>query len=547
MAAERNGVHAESSQTRLLDPARQRGVLIILSAAALMVTYVETMIIPGIENFRTFYDNAPLSTVTWILSSYLLVGVAFTPIAGKLGDIYGKKRVLVWILSVYFVAVTVAGFSPNIGAAFGMDRANQLYLLIGIRGVQGVGMAMFPLAFALIGEEFARDRVAQAQSIVSAMFSAGASIGLFGGAWITHNYGWQLTYHTVIPVALIVLVLTVFYLEESRVRLRQTLDIPGSVTLALLLAFFLLGLTQGPSWGWTNWTGTHLGGVPWGVPEFFALAVAFLLAFIAVERAARAPIVAFAKLVERNILLANVIGFFAGIGMFMMFVGIVTRAESPVPLGLGKTALDFGYYSLPTTVANMILAPVIGQSMRKTGPKFPLILGSALIVLGGLFLALNSDSVIDLILGPIPIMTGTIAIFIGMINLVVVSSKPQETGIQTGMNLTFRNLGTSIGPILAATILASVLTVYYPGTPEQFSAFGNSAFQWIFLLIALFGVTAFVLSLFIRNFRFLGGGERVEADWIGRPHAAPTPTAPTESPTIAAAVRPETTTASPAR
>ncbi|MCI4339689.1 MAG: MFS transporter, partial [Thermoplasmata archaeon] len=513
------------STRHALDPARQRGVLIILSAAALMVTYVETMIIPGIGSFETFYGS-PLTTVSWILSSYLLVGVAFTPIAGKLGDIYGKKRVLVGLLAVYFVAVTFAGFSPNIGDAVGMSRANELYLLIGIRGVQGVGMAMFPLAFALIGEEFAPERVAQAQSIVSAMFSAGASIGLFGGAWITHNYGWQVTYHTVIPVALIVLVLTLVYLEESRIRLRQSIDVPGSLTLALLLAFFLLALTQGPTWGWGNWQGATLGGVPLGAPEFFLLSAVFLVAFIAVERAARTPIVAFAKLVERNILLANVIGFFAGIGMFMMFVGIVARAEAPVPVGLGKTALDFGYYSLPTTLANMVLAPVIGQSMRRTGPKFPLLLGSALIVLGGLFLAFNNDQPIDLILGPIPIMTGTIAIFIGMINLVVVSSRPEETGIQTGMNLTFRNLGTSIGPVLAATLLASILTVYRAGTPFAFSAPGNLAFEWIFLLIALFGAVAFGLSLLIRNFRFVGRGQKVEANWIGRPTGAGAPGAP---------------------
>ena len=156
-----------------LDPARARAVLIILAAAALMVTYVETMIIPGLTRFQTFYDNAPLSSVTWILSAYLLVGVAFTPIAGKLGDIYGKKRVLVAILSVYFVAVTLAGFSPNIGDAIGMTRPNELYLLIGIRAVQGIGMAMFPLAFALIGEEFPQQRVADAQGIVSAMFAPG--------------------------------------------------------------------------------------------------------------------------------------------------------------------------------------------------------------------------------------------------------------------------------------------------------------------------------------------------------------------------------------
>jgi MFS family permease len=129
-------------------------------------------------------------------------------------------------------------------------------------------------------------------------------------------------------------------------------------------------------------------------------------------------------------------------------------------------------------------------------------------------------------------MKGTFGIFMGMINLVVVSSKPQETGIQTGMNLTFRNLGTSIGPVLSATILASVLTTYYAGTPAQFSAPGDSAFEWIFLLIALFGVVALALSLFIRNFRFVGRGQRVAANWIGRPFETPPP-APAEAPAFA--------------
>lgn len=514
-----------------LDPARQRGVLIILSAAALMVTYVETMIIPGLHSFVTFYDNAPLSTVTWILSSYLLVGVAFTPIAGKLGDIYGKKRVLVAILAVYFVAVTCAGFSPNIGAAIGMSRPDQLYLLIGIRGVQGVGMAMFPLAFALIGEEFAKEKVAQAQSIVSAMFSAGASIGLFGGAWITQNFGWQLTYHTVIPIALLVLVLTVLYLEESRVRLRQQLDVPGSLTLALFLAFFMLGLTEGSTWGWGNWSGATLAGIPLGGPEFFVLSLVFLAAFVLIELSSARPIIDFAKIAEHNILLASVVGFFAGLAMFMMFVGIVARAEYPAPIGLGKTALDFGYYSLPTTFTNIIVAPIVGTQMRRTGPKFPILLGAGLIVIGGLFLAAYNTAVIDLILGPIPIMTGIIMIFIGMINLVVVSSRPEETGVQTGMNLTIRNLGTAIGPVAAATILTSVATVYYRGTPYQFSGPTAGAFQDIFLLIALFGLVAFVFGLMIRNFRFMGRGRRVEAGWLGRPHTVPAvPGAPTSAP-----------------
>ncbi|HUI38163.1 MAG TPA: hypothetical protein VLY85_00870, partial [Thermoplasmata archaeon] len=224
------------------------------------------------------------------------------------------------------------------------------------------------------------------------------------------------------------------------------------------------------------------------------------------------------------ILLSNSVGFFAGIAMFLMFVGIVARAEAAPPVGLGKTPLEFGYYSLPTTVVNMIAAPFIGRSISRTGPKVPMLLGGALVVLGGLFLAFNNSTPLDLILGPIPIMTGIIMIFIAMINVIVLSSKPQDTGVQTGMNLTFRNLGTSIGPVAGSTILASVLATYtvtevVPGVgpvPVHFQAPGAAAFQMIFLLIAAIGTIAFLLALPLRNFRFLADGTRV-----GGPSEAP--------------------------
>jgi MFS family permease len=499
-----------------LDASRRRGILLILSAAALMVTYVETMIIPGLVRFQTFYGNAPYTSVTWILSAYLLVGVAFTPIAGKLGDIYGKKRVLVAILAVYFVAVTMAGFSPNLGDAIGMTRPNELYLLIGIRAVQGVGMAMFPLAFAMIGEEFPKPEVAQAQGIVSAMFSAGASIGLFGGAWVTQTFGWQLTYHTVIPIAALVLALTIVYLHESRVRLNQPIDVPGSVLLGLALTFFLLGLTEGPSVGWGSWSGISLAGLHFGTLDLFALAAISFAAFALWEQRTKLPIVDFAKLAERNILLANLIGLLAGVAMFLLFVGVVARAEAAAPVGLGKSPLDFGFYSLPTTLTNMVMAPFVGRWVGKSGPKWPMALGGLLILGGGLLFLAANDQVIDLIVFTIPVMSGIIILFIAMINLVVVSSKPAETGVQTGMNLTFRNLGTSIGPVAGSTILASVLTTFYLHLPGPggvtivvpFQAPGTSAFNLIFGLIAALGAGCVLLALAVRNFRYLADGTR---------------------------------------
>ncbi len=115
-----------------------------------MVTYVETMVLPAFSNFESFFQVTDASTIAWILSAYLLVGVVVTPIFGKLGDIYGKKRMLLVAMAVYTVAVSIAGFTPNIGAAFGLTRPNQIYVLIAVRALQGVGMAMFPLGFAML-------------------------------------------------------------------------------------------------------------------------------------------------------------------------------------------------------------------------------------------------------------------------------------------------------------------------------------------------------------------------------------------------------------
>ncbi|MGI0155906.1 MAG: MFS transporter, partial [Thermoplasmata archaeon] len=114
-------------------------VLLILAGMAIMVTYVETMVLPAFTNFESFFHVTTASTIAWILSAYLLVGVVVTPIFGKLGDIYGKKRVLLVAMGVYAVAVSVAGFTPQIGAAFGVSLPNQIYVLIAVRAVQGVG------------------------------------------------------------------------------------------------------------------------------------------------------------------------------------------------------------------------------------------------------------------------------------------------------------------------------------------------------------------------------------------------------------------------
>ncbi|MCI4351398.1 MAG: MFS transporter [Thermoplasmata archaeon] len=500
-----------------LDPARARLVLLILSGAALMVTYVETMVVPALVRFQIFFDHPPISTVAWILSAYLLVGVVSTPIFGKLGDLYGKKRILVVVMSVYAVAVTFAGFTPDIASAAGISRGNAIYLLILVRGVQGLGMAMFPLAFAMVGEEFPPNKVAGAQGAISAMFAAGAGLGLAGGAYLTQTLGWQFTYHSVIPVAILMVILTIVYLRESRVRLQAKLDIPGATLLGGALATFLVALSEGGYWGWTNWSAASVGGLAFGVPDFFVLAIAFTVAFLLWEPRARAPIVDFVRLAERNIAISNAVAVTAGAAMFLIFVGTSLLAQLP-HVGLGLSVLTYGLLALPTPIAMMVFAPIVGKSIGRFGPKPAMLYGAALMTVGGLLLAVFNRTWLELMLATIPAFVGIVTCFIAMTNVIVLSSRREETGIQTGMNATFRTLGQSLGPVMATAILSTAsttffLTVVTNGRTVMVPATVPAlvAFQYVFLAAALLGVVSFLLSLGLINFRYGQDGVRIDA------------------------------------
>jgi MFS family permease len=520
-----NGHLTRTAAGTPFDPRHGRSVLIVLAVMAAMVTYVETMVIPAFKSFEVFFGEPPATTVVWIVSAYLLVGTVATPVFGKLGDKYGKKRMLVVVMSLYAIAVSLAGFSPNIGAAFGLDRANQIYVLIGIRAFQGLGMGMFPLAFAMLPEAFPAARVGYAQGIVSAMFAVGASLGLVGGGYIAYTFGWQLTYHTVIPVAVIVVVLAYVLLRESPHLTPNPIDFPGIGSLGFALATVLFGLTEGTYWGWTNLSAVRIAGVPWGVPEFFLLALAGTVFFVLWEPRAKNPVVSFQALKQRNIWISNVNGVFVGIGMFLIFIALVILVEYPYSPGFNYNEFQMGLVSVPASISMLLTARIWGRLVAKQGPKPVMIIGFAIMGLGGAGLALLNSNIYELLLLTIPALVGNVAVLIAMSNIIVLSVSPKELGIQTGMNQTFRNLGSAIGPVVAATVTGALMTttttyvlVHGISVPVQVPTYSIVGFQLVFGIVAAVSVVGLLLSLGLRNFRFLADGSRAEhVDVAARP------------------------------
>ncbi len=486
---------------------RGAAILLVLAAAALMVNYVETMLVPALPTLVAFYDNVPYTTIAWVVSAYLLVGVSTTPLFAKLGDIYGKKRILLVVLGLYSVAVAITGFTPQIATMAGLSRLDAVYLLIAARGVQGVGLAMFPLAFALVGEELPPAQVAQAQGLIAAMFAIGAALGLFGGAWVIQTYGWQDAYHLVIPFAVAIVAMTVLILPESQHRLAVRLDVPGAALLGSALATLLLGLSQAPAWGWGALAAAHLGPVPIGVPELFVISAALAVGFYLREETAADPMVRLERFRERNLAISYFAALLIGISIFLGFVGLTILVETPI-VGLGRSIFEFGVLSLPTTMSMLVAAPFVGRAITRFGPKPVMILGAALATVGYLLVLAFGHSYTNLLVTPIPIFVGLVAMLISATNMVVLASRRGETGIQTGMMEMFQDLGASIGPVLVASILASFTAAYLVGPGETVVLPSASAFHWIFGVGALLTLVGGILAAFLRNYTFAEDGTR---------------------------------------
>jgi MFS family permease len=492
-----------------IDPRRAGTILAVLAGAALLVNYVETMLVPALTTLSTYFDNAPYTSVAWIISIYLLVGVTTTPLFAKLGDIYGKKRILITVLALYATAVILAPLTPGIASAFGLPRSQALYLLIAARGLQGTGLAMFPLAFAMVGEDLPPAQVAPAQGIISAMFAVGAAAGLFGGAWLIQTFGWVVAYETVIVPALLVLAIASRALPESRHRLAVPMDVPGAALLGATLSTFLLGITLGPSWGWTDVTGGRFLGVPLGVPELFLVTLVAAGAFIAWERRTPAPIFPLARLKNPDLALSYVSALLVGMSLFLAFVALTVLVELPV-VGLGRSVFAFGEMSLPTTLSMFVAAPLVGKGVARFGPRPMMMMGSAISTVGFLLLFTIHSSYLEIVLEAIPTFVGMVTIIVCVTNVVVLSARRGETGIQTGLTETFQDLGASIGPVVVSSVLASITATYLVRVPVSGGSAlvptvlpSLAAFEWIFGLGTLLVIVCGILGSQIRNYQFL--------------------------------------------
>jgi MFS family permease len=421
-------------------PASAWKVLAVLSSIATMVMYAETMLIPAIPDLiREF--NVSYSMSSWILTAYLIPGAVMTPIAGKLSDIYGKKRVLLIILAIYTVGIAIAGFSTTI------------YMLFFARAIQGIGLAMFVIAFGIIRDQFPREKISIGQGVISSMFASGAVIGFLAGGIIIANYGWHATFLTTIPIAIALFVIIWrFNYERKREPWKQPaenvppadaadvpkdVDIKGAVALATLVTSFLITLTLLE----TGTSGSATFMSTGQIAIFVALGVVALALFISIEKKAKAPLVDFKLITHKAILPANLIIMIVGFSMFMVFQTIPVLVRNPEPLGFGGDAAAAGYVQLPFAIVLLVFGPTSGLIVERLGSLRPIIIGTAITTAGFLgLLAFHSDWV-AVAANLAVLSTGLSLTNVGALNVTLLATPIQFTGMSLGMNTLLRIVG----------------------------------------------------------------------------------------------------------
>jgi MFS family permease len=496
--------HNDNTHTNVRIPLSAWKALAVLASLATMAMYAETMLIPAIPDLIRDFDVS-YSISAWILTAYLISGAVMTPIAGKLADIYGKKKVLLGVLAAYIIGLTMAGFSPNI------------YFMVAARAVQGVGMAMFVIAFSIIRDQFPREKMSIGQGVISSMFASGAVLGLLLGGIVIQNYGWQATFLSAIPIAIALFVINskFNYKKQSHEVKRAEnpnsmaenapvavsypkngkVDVKGAITLATFITSFLLALTLSQTTGNSSISSTSANLL---VYYLIILGVGTFALFVIIERREKYPLVDFKLILHKAILPSNIIILVVGFSMFMVFQTIPVLVRNPQPFGFGLDAAEAGYVQLPFAIVLLIFGPTSGLIVAKMGSIRPLIIGIAVTTAGFLALLAFHSDLMTISLGLAVLSTGLSLTNVGAMNVTMLATPIQHTGMSLGTNNLMRIIGSSIGPALAGMYMqANQSPVVIAGHIALFP--NTNAYNSIFLTAVILSLASIGLALFLRG------------------------------------------------
>ncbi len=463
------GSTGDDARRRLTRMPPQGAIVAVLAIAGLCSSFMFTLVVP-IQAKLPELLHADREDTAWVVTATLLAAAVITPIAGRLGDMYGKRRIVLALLATLVVGSAIAALSTGLPG-----------LVVG-RALQGAVTGVVPLGISILRDVLHEDRVDAAIALISATLGVGGALGLPISALVTEHADWHGLFWMAAGLGAVVFALVLWIVPVSVLRTAGRFDYVGAAGLAVGLLGILLAISRGHQWGWASpaTLGCGLGGI------------AVLIVWGRYELRIAEPLLDLRVAARRPVLLTNLASVAMGFSLFSSNVSYPQLLELPPPAGFGLTLLAASLIIMPSGLVMMVLSPFSGRMARTVGPRRLLVFGATALVAAYAFSLLLASEVWHILVANLLIGVGIGFGYAAMPMLIMRSVPQSETGASNGLNALFRSLGTSIAAAVVGAVLASLSTVQ-----DGMQVPTASAFQLSFALGLAAAVVALIVAAFI--------------------------------------------------
>jgi MFS family permease len=449
--------------------AHPRLILAALAFCGVLVSISQTIVVPLLPELPQI-THSPASDVSWLITITLLTGAVFTPLLGRAGDMYGKRRVLLIALSSMVIGSLLCASSSNLGV-----------LIVG-RAFQGAAVAVVPLGISILRDELPPRRVIPSIAIMSSTLGIGAAFGIPAATLVVEYANWHTMFWINLGLGLLDVVLVLLIVPESAVRTSGRFDVVGALGLSAFLVCLLLAVSKTNAWG----AGRLI--------TLYAVAVLLVPIWGWYELRVKSPLVDLRVSARPGVLFTNLGALLIGFAFYANSLSTAQLVQEPTwtGYGLGESIVVSGLCLLPGGVAMVLLSPVSARISNARGPRFTLAIASVLMAAGYVVRLFTSSSVAGIVIGATVVSAGTAVAYSALPALIMHAVPVTETAAANGLNTLMRTVGQAVCSTIVATVLANV-TIASAGRVAP----ALSAYLTVFVVAGIAAVMAAGLALLI--------------------------------------------------
>ncbi|MEU6578224.1 MDR family MFS transporter [Streptomyces sp. NPDC046805] len=411
---------------------RDRLAIPVLASGGILMAVMQTVVVPLLPDLPRL-TGASASAVSWMVTATLLAGAVLTPVLGRAGDMYGKRRVLTAALALMTVGSVMCALSSDIG------------VLIAARALQGAAASVVPLSISILRDELPPERRGSAVALMSSTVGIGAALGLPLAALVVQYADWHTMFWLTSALGALGVTAVWWAVRESPVREPGRFDVLGTLGLAVGLTCLLLGVSQGGQWGW-------------GSPRIVGLflgAVVVLALWVWWQLRAERPLVDLRLVARPRVGLSHVAALLTGFAFYAnsLVTAQLVQAPKATGYGLGLSIVATGLCLLPGGVTMLLFSPVSARISAARGPRITLAVGAAVIACGYVVRIGDSRDLWMIVLGATVVAIGTTLAYSALPTLILRAVPAAQTASANGVNVLMRTIGQATSSAAVAAVL----------------------------------------------------------------------------------------------